>query len=243
MIDFGPQIAIVDDRPDEIKGIEEFLSSQGIGFKFYDADVTQNNKPEKPIDSIKLIFLDLYYLSEFDPYLCAAWIDSLIPDRNQYELVVWSKDSHKTDALMEVLLEINKLPRFCITKQKNDYKTAAGIEQLIKEIEIDLITTSDFPVLEYLSEIIDIAEDYVVLNCLVDSETRFFQIRKFEKTPLIHFKTFDVGCYLTVRITTNAGQRLFEFIEDFENHAEKFEQKDLFLKFKDSPLLKSHKNG
>ncbi|MBC5842629.1 hypothetical protein H8R23_14540 [Flavobacterium sp. F-380] len=236
MIDFGPQIAIVDDNKNEIQGILDYLESHNIGCKYFNADITEDNSPEFPLESVELIFLDLYYTKDFDPVRCAQWIDDIIPDKKLYELVVWSKDSHLTDALLEVLFQIGKLPRYCITKQKNKYDDINGIERLLKEIKEEVKSINKIKVDDFISEIIEITEDHVVLNCLLDDEINFFQIRKFEKTPLSHFKKFEEGAYLLVRITTSVGQRNIEFIELFDDHSGIFEQKNIFLKFKGTPI-------
>ena len=90
---------------------------------------------------------------------------------------------------------------------------------------------------EFLAEIIDISDNQVVLNCLMDKDTPYYQIRKFDKAPLMHFEKFETGRTLIVKTTTSMGQRLFEFIEQFEDNSKLFEQKNIFLKLKDSPLL------
>ncbi|PBI89076.1 hypothetical protein BSF41_24450 [Flavobacterium sp. ACN2] len=239
MIEFGPVIAIVDDKKDEVQGIIDYLSSQDIGFRYFDADIDESNFPEKQIESVELIFLDLYYSSAFDPYQCAQWIDEIIPSKKQYELVVWSRDSHRTEELLSVLTEINKFPRFCITKQKSEiYETPDGIQKLINEVKNEINENKNVRVDEFLAEIIDFSEEHVILNCLIDQKSDFFQIRKFEKTPLTHFLKFDVGTILMVKVTTSKGERLFEYIEQFEDYSDLFEQKNIFDKFKDSPLTR-----
>lgn len=236
MIDFGPQIAIVDDKIEEVQGIWDYLTSQNIGFKFYNADIVEDNKPIKPIESVELIFLDLYYLPEFDAYLCAEWINSIIPENKLYELVIWSKDSHKTDELIQVLIEINKSPRYYLTKQKSDYQEEKGIKLLLEEIETEISLIKDINKEEFLCEIIDIENEYIVLNCLIDEKKGFFQIRKFEISPLKHFISLEIGNYLILKVTTSLGQRLFEYIEQFEDYSYLFNQKNIFGKFKDTPL-------
>jgi hypothetical protein len=239
MIDFGPQIAIVDDKKNEIQGILDYLDSQNIGCKYFNADITEDNFPKFPLESVELIFLDLYYAKDFDPDRCAQWIDDIIPDKKLYELVVWSKDSHLTNALIDVLIQIGKPPRYHITKQKSNYNDEMGIQRLLEEIKEEVAGVKEIKVDNFLSEIIDITDDFVVLNCLLDDETNFFQIRKFEKTPLTHFKNFKEGTYLNVKITTSIGERSIEFIEQFVDHSEIFAQKDIFLKFKGTPIQKA----
>ncbi len=241
MIEFGPQIAIVEDNLEEVKEIREFFALQNIGYKLFDADITQNNKPAKPIETIELIFLDLYYLPEFDPYLCADWVNSIVAENKLYELVIWSKDSHKSEDLRNVLLEINKAPRALITKQKSDYQIENGTQILLQEIEFDINKISKIFVDEFIAEIIDISEDYVILNCLLDKEKGYYQIRKFEKTPLLHFYKLESGRTLIVKSTTSLGQRSFEFIELFEDNSKLFEQKNIFLKLKNTPFLNNGK--
>lgn len=239
MMEYGPVIAVVDDNKAEVQGILDYLLSQNIGCRYFDANIDQNNYPEEQIKSVELVFLDLYYSSAFDPYQCAQWVDEIVPENQQYELVVWSRDSHRTEELLMVLREINKYPRYCITKQKGiEYESSKGVQNLLDEIEKEIKEIKEIKKDEFYAEIIDLEKDFVVLNCLIDEQTNFFQIRKFEKTPLSHFKRFDVGTFLMVKATTSIGERLFEFIEQFQDLSEKFKQKNIFEKFRDTPLIK-----
>jgi hypothetical protein len=237
MIDFGPQIAIIDDKQSEVKDIYEFFNSNNIGCKYFNADITENNKPEKPIESVELVFLDLYYLPEFDPYLCADWINSVISEHKLYELIVWSKDSHKSEDLRKVLIEINKAPRYLITKQKSDYQTNERILILIEEIKTELVKSNNLIVNEFLAEIVDISEEQITLNCLLDLEKPYYQIRKFDKKPFLHFINLKIGTTLIVKTTSKMGERVFEYIEQFVDNTKYFEQKNIFLKLKESPLF------
>lgn len=239
MIEYGPVIAIVDDKKSEVQKILDYLESQDIGCRYFDADIEKDNHPSEQIKSIELVFLDLYYSNAFDPYQCAQWVDEIVPDNKQYELIVWSRDSHRTDDLLKVLAEINKYPRFCLTKQKDEkYESEQGIQNLLKEIEEEVNNIKQIKIDEFYAEIIDFEDDFIVLNCLIDEEKNYFQIRKFDKTPLNHFKKLDFGTFLIVKVTTTAGERLFEFIEQFQDFSKKFEQKNIFEKFKDTPLTK-----
>jgi hypothetical protein len=239
MIDFGPVIAIVDDRKEEVQGIIDYLTSQNIGCKYFNADIDENNSPEGHISSVELVFLDLYYSSAFDPYQCAQWIDDIVPKNKQYELVVWSRDCHRTEELLEVLIEINKFPRFYTTKQKSEeYDTPEGVYKLLEDIKSEINEVKKLKVDEFYAEIIDFSDDYVVLNCLLDQNRGIYQIRKFDKTPLENFEVFEIGRYLIIKTTTNKGERLFEFIEQFEDLSSFFEQKNIFEKFKDTPLTR-----
>ena len=139
--------------------------------------------------------------------------------------------------MKDVLVEINKPPKFLITKQKSDYNNEGEIQKLMQEIQSELAIRNTVSVNEFLAEIIDISDNQVVLNCLMDKDTPYYQIRKFDKAPLMHFEKFETGRTLIVKTTTSMGQRLFEFIEQFEDNSKLFEQKNIFLKLKDSPLL------
>lgn len=235
---FGPKVAIVDDRPEEVAAIIDFMEENKVGYQYFNADIIENNYPLTTIDSVELVFLDLYYSSKFDPYQCAQWIDHIIPSKQLYELVVWSKDSDKTNEVLDVLTDIEKTPRLVLTKQKNNFQDAEGISRLIAEIKEDFQENKQL-IEEFIAEIIEVSEDFVVLNCLLDKKTEFYQIRRFEISPLLHFTNLKTGTFLIVRITTEPGERKFEFIEDFSDHSRLFEQKNIFLKFKDSPLFKN----
>ena len=70
-----------------------------------------------------MIFLDLFYSTNLtttlDPYQPAQWIDSIIPKGKDYGLIILSRDIHKTNEVLDVLKEINKIPLVVRIQKKN----------------------------------------------------------------------------------------------------------------------------
>ena len=124
MLSFEPNIVFIDDKIKEVEGIIDLYRKEGIGVKYYDADLAEGDTPpQTPFSNVNLIYLDLYYKDDFDLELCLGWIDSIIPKNSFYVLVIWSKDPHHKDEIIEGLSKINQLPfvTFCETKN-DDYK-------------------------------------------------------------------------------------------------------------------------
>src|SRR5688572_7261772 len=103
----GPQVALIDDREEEVASIEALLNELNIGNKFFKVDYTAPDYPAEPINTIELVFLDLYYNpnfgAEFDPYACVQWLNHIVPRDKKYILIIWSKDPQVKDELLEVM--------------------------------------------------------------------------------------------------------------------------------------------
>lgn len=124
MLSFEPNIVFIDDKIEQVDGIIDLYRKEGIGVKYYNADLAEGDTPpQTPFSNVNLIYLDLYYKDDFDLELCLGWIDSLIPKNSFYVLVIWSKDPHHEGEILEGLSKINQLPFiiFCETKN-DDYK-------------------------------------------------------------------------------------------------------------------------
>lgn len=124
MLSFEPNIVFIDDKIDQVDGIINLYRNEGIGVKYYNADIAEGDSPpQSPFSNVNLIYLDLYYKDDFDLELCLGWIDSIVPKNSFYVLVIWSKDPHHKDEIIEGLSKINQIPfiTFCETKN-DDYK-------------------------------------------------------------------------------------------------------------------------
>lgn len=85
MLSFEPNIIFIDDKKEEVIDLVDLYRQEGIGCKFYNADISiGDHKPVQPYSDVNLIFLDLYYKKEFDVELCTGWIESLIPVNSFY---------------------------------------------------------------------------------------------------------------------------------------------------------------
>ena len=154
MLSFEPCIAVVDDKIEEVKGILEKYQNEGIGIKYFNAHlIDPDPKPIIHFSNLNLIFLDVHFtdnIADYDPTHCAAWIDSLLPEKSFYILVLWSKETDKKDDILEELKKIKKEPFLFFTEQKTDYQTANGwdFQKLSESINLKL---ADFPELDELS--------------------------------------------------------------------------------------------
>lgn len=154
MISFEPRVAIIDDKFEEINGILKQYQDEGVGIKYFNAHLTNPDpKPTIHFSDLNLIFLDVHFTEntdDYDPTLCAAWIDSLLPENSFYILVLWSKETDKKDEILEELKLIKKEPFLFFAEQKTDYQTKEGWDfQKLREA-IDLKLT-DYPELEELT--------------------------------------------------------------------------------------------
>lgn len=139
MLSFEPNI-IIDDKKEEVEGILRRYQEEGIGTKFFNADLVYgDDKPDSPYSNVNLIYLDLYYQDEFDVDLCTGWIEELIPENSFYILVIWSKDTHHKAEILDDLKSNNRKPYLCLTKQKTDYNcsstNACDFDKLYSDIQ------------------------------------------------------------------------------------------------------------
>ncbi|MCP4054312.1 hypothetical protein [Mesoflavibacter profundi] len=147
MLSFEPNIVIVDDKKEEVQGILNWYNNKGVGCKFINSDIYEGDSfQEIPYSDVNLIFLDLYYSTDnFDPELCSNWVQSVIPEKSFYILVIWSKDPAKADQVIEELKKLNRLPFCCLIKNKIDFQVESeekyDYSKLFEEInsEIDNI--------------------------------------------------------------------------------------------------------
>lgn len=139
----GPQIVIVDDRREEVDGLLKVLWEQGLGVKYFSADMMDGHaKPITPLKSVRIIFLDLFYQNAFDRELPAGWVRSIVEKGQFYILVSWTKDSHKHDEVIEELERHGYLPSVHFSLQKTDYRleSAGGFdfEKLAQDVSLKL---------------------------------------------------------------------------------------------------------
>ncbi|QQT32871.1 hypothetical protein I6I99_10025 [Sphingobacterium multivorum] len=234
----GPQVAIIDDVHEEVALMEKALADLNVGFEFFSAKIEENNYPEKPIDSIQLIMLDLYYKNDFDPEICGQWINSIIGDNQKYNLLVWSKDTHEVDYLISTLEAIGRKPEDYRKWQKTDFDLKGGdflelVRGLVSEINYQNITEEVIK-----GEIIEVGDDFVLINCLIDEKYPTFQVRRFDKELLANIRDITNGRFVRIQIFSKPGARLFNFFEEIDDHREIFEQKDVFKGLEGSSFFK-----
>lgn len=225
----GPDIVVIDDTEREVRSLLEALETRGINTEYIKVDLAGNMPEHEPINSVKLIFLDLNYNigfgSTFDAEYCAELVSRIIPKDKQYYLVAWTKDVDKTEAVVEVLKEYNVAPVKYSSKLKEKYRTGNdtyNIDTLLDELnaEFNKIIKLD----EFYGEIIEVEDSSVLINCLLDEEKGVYQIRKFDLAPFADYIDLEVGGIILIRSTTKPGSRIFEFFNESND------KKDLFKK-------------
>lgn len=140
-----PNVVIVDDVREEIQGIYEYFSQNGIGCKVYNPDLFEGDAPPaSPLSDVSIIFLDLHYSDKFDPELCAGWVRQIVKPKSFYILVMWTKDQSKGEQISELLMTHNLVPFLTIIKSKiefqvpneNRYNFETLIEDLNQQLEL-----------------------------------------------------------------------------------------------------------
>ena len=229
----GTQVALIDDVQADAKPIQDALEERHINTEFFEVNLEFTQKPEKPIESIELVFLDLYYAPnvsfDFDPYRCAQIVKSIVPEGKKYILVVWSRDIDKSHQVLDILNELNLSPTQIITKSKEDFQLSGGeydVEKLLKEINVEVATIVD--VLSFYGQILDVGEDSILVDCLIDRDSKKFQRRRFDRLPFDNAVDLTVGSFMFIRVLTKPGSKIFEFSSTKADISALFSKKGAF---------------
>jgi hypothetical protein len=146
MLSFEPNVVVIDDKIDEIDGIIKWYNRQGIGCKYFNSDLVDGDEmPTFSYSDVSLVFLDLFFSSDsVDHELCANWIQSIIPEKAFYVLIIWTKDPDEVDLVLEELKKLNRLPFAVLKKNKSIYPSHAkykyDFNKLFQEIDKELKT-------------------------------------------------------------------------------------------------------
>ena len=241
----GPQVAIIDDIPAEVASIEKVLQKLNIGNKYFKVDAVEPNYPAEPIQTIEIVFLDLFYntqiAAEFNPYACVDWLQHIIPHGKKYILIIWSKDIQHKDELLQIIKELDApFPFHVENKLKEEYRTANNeynIEKLLNELDIVLEKEIQISYEIYFGQIVLIEEDSVLINCLIDQESKTFEIRRFDIEIFKNCIPLEIGKFIEIKITTTPGNREFEFTEIYQNLSDLFIKSDDFEDLGDVSFL------
>lgn len=239
----GKNVVIIDDTEREVKSIEEALNAKEIKYEFIKVDLAGQEIRTGLIESLELVFLDLTYYtgynSVFDPHFCTYLLKAVVPAGKKYYLVAWTKDPDYTEAVIDILREINLAPISYVSKRKADYRlndSSYNAGLLLEELnkEFDEIRTVE----SFYGEIIEIEEEYVLINCLLDKDKLLFQVRRFDKEPFDGYIDLKVGNYLSVTCITKPGSRYFEFNNELQDLGKYFKTENPFIGLGDSPFFK-----
>lgn len=241
----GPQVAIIDDIHEEVVSIESVLEERHIGNKYFKVDYLEPAYPPEPIQTIEIVFLDLFYNKqmaiEFDPYACVEWIQHIIPHGKKYILIVWSKDTHFTDELLKILKELDAPYPFMVqSKLKSDYQTAQNeynIKKLLDELDILLQKEIQISNEIYFGQIVSIEDESILINCLIDDESSTFELRRFDIDIFKKCITIEIGRFIEIKVKTTPGNREFEFNEINKDLSEIFIKSDDFEDIGDVSFL------
>lgn len=238
MISIGPQVAFVDDKKTQIEELDKVLSNQlHTGTRFFDATPAESKYPEEPIDTIKLLFLDLFYNDQFDAYLPAQWVQRIIPPHTKYALIIWSKDVNKQEEVLFVLREIDLYPEYVDGWQKSDYQEVEKLNAKVHELISNMAEVSHLNQETIWGEIIAVEEDGVLINCRLNIDTPTFQVRKFDVELLRNINKLVKGTFVKIQIRTQPGTRVIEIFEEEKDHAEQFKVNDHFEGLKDTAFF------
>jgi len=181
MLSFEPSVVFIDDNEQEVNGIIELYREEGIGVKFYNANLTDgDNKPLRPFVNVNLIFLDLYYQTDFDVDLSVGWIDSIIPESSFYVLVIWSKDNHHRDEIVEGLSTIKKKPFLDFNESKSDYQKEDNTynwESLKKMIDNGVEEVSELSELSIWKKSVLNSSNVIIGHLSKDSDSEKLKIK------------------------------------------------------------------
>ncbi|WP_300491849.1 hypothetical protein [Flavobacterium sp.] len=234
----GPQVAFVDDIQAQIQPLKNSIHEMHAGSIFFNASPDVNNYPAEPIESVKLVFLDLHYgTMEFDAYISAQWVSRIIVPNSKYILVIWSKDTDKQEELLAVLAEVQLYPTYVEAWQKTDFNIDtfdfnSKIDQLIESASDNKKTTDVI-----FGQILEIEDDGYLINCLLNLEKTTFQVRKFDQELFSGLEDLKVGNFIRISMSTELGTRQINVFKEDSDLSQKFLTIDYFEDLKDTAFF------
>lgn len=119
-----PTIFVVDDKKVEIDGIIKYYNNLGVGCKYFNSDIFDgDHMPEKTYSDVNVIYLDLFFSEQpFDAELCSNWVQSIIPEKSFYILILWTKDPEQASAVLLQLKTINRIPFCYLVRSKIEFQ-------------------------------------------------------------------------------------------------------------------------
>jgi len=189
MLSFEPSVVFIDDKKEEVSGIINLYREEGVGVKFYNTDlINEDDKPSNPFSNVNLIFLDLYYSNDFDYELCVGWIDSILSENSFYVLVIWSKDSQHRNEIIDGLSRIGKKPFLDFNETKSGYKNKNNTYdwmRLKKKIDDGINKVSELTELSVWKKSVLTSSNVIVGHLSKDSDPEKLRV-KLQKIILGH---------------------------------------------------------
>lgn len=186
-----PNIVVVDDKKDEIKGIIDHYNELGLGCKYFNSDLYDGVEfPAKCYSDVMLLFLDLYYSeSPFDAELCANWVQSIIPQKSFYVLVLWTRDSSNAEEVKEELKKNNRTPFCCIIKSKIDYQNGEeeryNYRRLFEDINNELDNVPALEEIQIWKKCTKLSSNEIIGHLTKESDPNKFN-QKLKKIIISH---------------------------------------------------------
>lgn len=233
----GPRVAFVDDIEAQILPLDEVVRDMKAGSIFFNANPEYAVFPESPIETIKLLFLDLYYKKDFDPEMSAQWVQSIIPKNSQYDLIIWSKDTDEVDALLPILEKIQVTPASVDKWQKNKHTDPKLIREKVSEATNKIPYYEQITQEDFFGEIIEVKKDGVLINCKVSPDSPVFQVRKFDTELVSNLSKIEKGVFVKIIMYSKPGGRLIDIAEERQDRSQLFEIEDYFKGLEGSPFF------
>lgn len=108
-------VLIIDDKYEEVMPIIKAFAKRGISSIYWDGEL--ENKPEKPLSGIRLVFLDMRFSSASDEHSISRFLFTLLQtsiDSNNgpYILCIWSKHNNEyLESFKKDIMEEKRVPQ------------------------------------------------------------------------------------------------------------------------------------
>ena len=89
----------------------------------------------------------------------------------------------------------------------------------------------------YLGQIVAIEEVSVLINCLIDKDSKTFELRRFDLEIFKKYIDIELGNFIEIKVKTTPGNREFEFNEIYKDLSEIFIKSDDFEDIGDVSFL------
>lgn len=186
-----PNVVVVDDKIEEITGILKYFGNLGLGCKYFNSDQFEGDiYPTKCYSDVNLFFLDLYYSEmPFDAEKCANWVQSVIPSKSFYILVLWTRDPANAESVQQELAKHDLIPYCCLVKVKNDFRIEGDglydYSRLFEDLERELENLSALDEIQVWKKSVKLSSNIVLGHLTKNSDPIVFN-EKLKKIIIRH---------------------------------------------------------